>query len=94
MAQRTQRSKITVEVAVETHGLSSEEHSKRVRWVYRNMLNTNGDIRDTFFVAAVRDEGGNLLEFQGAGHGKPSQEIRDVLTSYMDEGANSKKNSD
>lgn len=86
--QQTQRSKISVEVVVETHGLSAEEHQKRVRWVYRNMLNTNGDIRDTFFVAAVRDESGDLMEFQGAGHGQPSQEIRDVLSSYMDESHN------
>lgn len=83
----TQRSDFTIEVTVETQGLTQDEHDQRVRWVRRNMLNTNSDIREVFYTAAVRDENGELVEFTGAGRGKPSTEIRQVLESYMDEKA-------
>lgn len=81
----TQRSQFTITVTVETEVNTPEQHRKLSRYVYRNMLATNADLRDAFFVAAVRDEDGRLLEFQGAGRGQPSAEIQEVLESYLDE---------
>ena len=79
------RTQITVSVIVETSGMTPEQHDQNARWVWRNMLKTNADHRGVFFVAAVRDEEGRLLEFQGAGRGRPSTEIQEVLSEYLEE---------
>jgi hypothetical protein len=77
MAQR--RSRFTIELVVETTDLTQERHEQQCRWLYRNMLSTNSDMRDTFYVAAVRDSDGRLIEFTGAGRGSPSNEIRKII---------------
>lgn len=79
------RSRCTIEVTIETEGISPGEHEKRARWLYRNMLSANADLQEVFYVAAVRDENGQLLEFQGAGRRKPSDDVQQILEELMRE---------
>lgn len=74
-----------IDITIETTGLSTAEHGKRVRWAYRNMMGTNADMEGVFYLAAVRDENGDLLEFTGAGRGKPSDEIQTLLEELLEE---------
>lgn len=74
-----------IDITIETTGLSTTEHGKRVRWAYRNMMGTNADMEGVFYLAAVRDENGDLLEFTGAGRGKPSDEIQTLLEELLEE---------
>lgn len=79
------RSKFTIELTVETTGLNADDHQRRVRWAARNAMSANADFPDAFVVAAVRDEHGALVEFQGSGRAKPSASTEELLTSLMAE---------
>ncbi len=81
----SRRSKVTIDLYVETREPTVEKHQQRIRWAYRNMLGTNADMPETFYLAAVRDETGLLLEFTGAGRGEPSPEMQDLVADLLKE---------
>lgn len=80
------RSRFTINLVVETFEESVEDHEKYARWVYSNMLRTNEAMRDVFYIASVRNEEGELLEFVGSGKKKPSEQMSRMFKKLVDEG--------
>ena len=81
----TRRTAFSIEVVVESRDERPENHDKKVRWAYRNMLGTNSDMQDVYYLAVVRDEEGHLLEFSGAGRGNPSPELLQRMAELTNE---------
>lgn len=69
---------------IETDGLTEAEHTKRVTWVERNLLNSSGDIAGAFVSVVVFDEDGNVVRF--AGNGKAaSEETEEIIKDLIGE---------
>lgn len=73
-AQRTVRQ---VTLIVETQGLSSTEHDRRVRWAESNLLNANGRVVDAYVGVVISDDEGREVRISGSG--TPTDDTRELI---------------
>lgn len=73
-----------MKLVIETQGMSTAEHNRRVGWAEKNLLSSNQDMTEAFVATVILDERGKVARFTGNGHGA-ADETEAILRDLIEE---------